>query len=212
MRLDGLGLREEVALIKGSLVVVLEGGDERATMIRFGLEAVVETFSVFFFPNHDVGLPSGNRLDAVPERFLVSPGISFSVDNAVVQYERISFAEYVELVGRLALQLAHEKEIVQQHKMKSAYRKKTLKKETKNLEKIAETKHSATLHASLDMDRDMFLNELPLLLNKIHTYLTNVNDKGMNLGVIINVSTCTCVDSFFFSLFLYYSLFVNSYQ
>ena len=79
MRLDGLGLREEVALslvffLIGT-VVVLKGGDERATMIRFGLEAVVETFSVFFFPNHDVGLPSGNRLDAVPERFLVSPGI-----------------------------------------------------------------------------------------------------------------------------------------
>jgi hypothetical protein len=120
---------------------------------------------------------------------------SRSVDEAVVQYERISFAEYVELVGRLALQLAHEKEIVQQHQMKTAHRRlqKTTKqetKETKNIEKIAKTKHSATLHASLDMDRDMFLSELPLLLNKLHAYLMDINDKGMVLG-FINVCTCT---------------------
>ena len=80
MRLDflaGLGLLEEVALVvflvAGSVAIVfLEGGDERATMMRFGWEAVVDTFSVFFSPNHDVGLPSGNRLDALPERFLVN--------------------------------------------------------------------------------------------------------------------------------------------
>ena len=80
LRLDflaGLGLLEEVALVvflvaKSVSVVFLEGGDERATMIRFGWEAVVDTFSVFFSPNHDVGLPSGNRLDALPERFLVN--------------------------------------------------------------------------------------------------------------------------------------------
>ena len=87
--LAGLGLLEEVALVvflvAGSVsVVFLEGGDERATMIRFGWEAVVDTFSVFFSPNHDVGLPSGNRLDALPERFLVNGILVISLEKLLM--------------------------------------------------------------------------------------------------------------------------------
>jgi len=136
-----------------------------------------------------------------------------TIDEVVVQYERISFAEYVELLGRLALQLAHEKDILVKKKQAKQQRAKQgrsmhtrssggMKKEGEAVgggggksaaqgvpppktplptkKATIRSRHPHPLHDSLDMDRIMFLDELPLLLHQIQEYIRRVDDKVIN--------------------------------
>ena len=158
-----------------------------------------------------------------------------TIDEVVVQYERISFAEYVELLGRLALQLAHEKDMVEKINKKRIgkrkeqsidKKKKEKKKEEKQNEQNVESKDTSQVQVEkesekseeseeikngttskqkdktkkknkgqrkLELDRDRFLEELPILLNKLKLYMQHLDDeiqnsKGTNLNRLLKRS------------------------
>jgi len=137
-----------------------------------------------------------------------------TVDDAVVQYERISFAEYVELVGRLALQLAHDKAKLNSARKRIGRANTKNDDETKNETKvetkdeikdgtkevikdgqktITETTKKSAFHESLQLNRDHFLDELPSLMESLKTYMYNVNESlkgeaGSNLNKLLKRS------------------------
>ena len=54
-------------------------------------------------------------------------------------------------------------------------------------------KYSTKLHESLSTDREIFLNELPIVLNKLKDYMKQINnisiqEKGRNLKSLLNRS------------------------
>ena len=100
-----------------------------------------------------------------------------TIDDMVVQYERISFAEYVELLGRLALQLAHERMTATKRIRRSGGGSGSGGGEKKQANTTKVTSSTGGLHASLDMDRNLFLEQLPTLLQKLKKYIFKVNDE-----------------------------------
>ena len=118
-----------------------------------------------------------------------------TIDDMVVQYERISFAEYVELLGRIALQLAHERMTATKRIRRSGgggNEGSGGEKKQANTTKV--TSSTGGLHASLDMDRNLFLEQLPTLLQKLKKYILKVNDElqarnNTNLNRLLQKST-----------------------
>ncbi len=124
-------------------------------------------------------------LAGIPDDYESVPLVAEKERDSITQYKRISFAEYVELLGRVALQLVHDRSIssgrLSQGKLSPSKRDTNTADESgqskvENLQASRKTASKiASWHASLDISRDDFLAELPRLFDRLKTMLLETN-------------------------------------